>query len=70
MADQKVTVQVGKRGIGFLGLLTIVLIALKLTGNITLSWFWVFSPLFVIPAILLGIAIFIFLLILAIRKWT
>ena len=32
-------------GIGFIGLLTIVFIVLKLTGYITWSWFWVLSPL-------------------------
>lgn len=32
-------------GIGFAGLLTIVFITLKLTGNITWSWWWVLSPL-------------------------
>ena len=32
-------------GIGFCGLLTIVLIALKLTNFIDISWFWVFFPL-------------------------
>lgn len=32
-------------GIGFFGLLTILFIALKLTGYITWSWFWVLSPL-------------------------
>ena len=34
-------------GIGFLGLLTIVLISLKLTHLITLSWWWVWAPLWV-----------------------
>jgi hypothetical protein len=32
-------------GIGFLGLLTIVFITLKLTGHITWSWWWVWSPM-------------------------
>jgi hypothetical protein len=32
-------------GIGFFGLLTILFIALKLTGYVTWSWFWVLSPL-------------------------
>jgi len=35
-------------GIGFLGILTIVFIVLKLTNNITWSWFWVLSP-YLIP---------------------
>lgn len=32
-------------GTVFLGLLTILFIALKLMGYITWSWFWVLSPL-------------------------
>jgi hypothetical protein len=38
---QEVTV---KGGVGFVGLLTIVLIALKLMGYISWSWAWVFFP--------------------------
>ncbi len=34
-------------GIGFSGLLTIVFIALKLTGNIDWSWAWVLSPIWI-----------------------
>lgn len=34
-------------GIGFTGLLTIVFIALKLTGYITWSWWWVLSPIWI-----------------------
>lgn len=48
-------------GIGFVGLLTIVFITLKLTGYIAWSWWWVLSPLWisalVIVAILLVAAI-------------
>ncbi len=43
--------------VGFLGLLTIVFIVLKLTNHITWSWFWVLSP------ILFSIIIFLFLLV-------
>lgn len=32
-------------GIGFVSLLTIVFITLKLTGHINWSWFWVLSPI-------------------------
>jgi predicted tellurium resistance membrane protein TerC len=32
-------------GVGFVGLLTILFIGLKLTSHITWSWFWVLSPL-------------------------
>jgi hypothetical protein len=34
-------------GIGFVGLLTILFIALKLTGYITWSWIWVLSPIWI-----------------------
>lgn len=33
------------RGIGFFGLLGVVFITLKLTGNIDWSWWWVTIPL-------------------------
>lgn len=45
-------------GIGFTGLLTIVFIILKLIGEISWSWFWVLSPLWVS----FGLAIFILLI--------
>lgn len=34
-------------GIGFIGLLTIVFITLKLLGKIDWSWWWVLSPLWI-----------------------
>jgi len=33
--------------ISFLGLLAILFIGLKLTGNITWSWWWVLSPIWI-----------------------
>jgi hypothetical protein len=49
---------------GFTGWLTILFIALKLTGQITWSWVWVLSPIwisalivFVLFIILLAIAV-------------
>ena len=44
-------------GVGFLGLLTIVFIVLKLTGHVTWSWFWVLSPLFLQIAIIIVVLI-------------
>jgi hypothetical protein len=44
-------------GIGFVGLLTILFIALKLTGHITWSWIWVLSPLWI--SFLVAVSIFI-----------
>lgn len=40
-------------GIGFTGLLTVLFVALKLTGYIAWSWWWVLSPLWISVAILL-----------------
>lgn len=34
-------------GIGFVGLLTIVFIVLKLIGTISWSWWWVLSPIWI-----------------------
>ena len=34
-------------GVGFLGLLTLLFIGLKLTGHIAWSWIWVLSPLWI-----------------------
>ena len=34
-------------GIGFLGLLTISFIILKLTGFITWSWLWILAPIWI-----------------------
>jgi FtsH-binding integral membrane protein len=34
-------------GVSFLGLLTIVFVALKLTGYVNWSWLWVLSPIWI-----------------------
>lgn len=47
-------------GVGFVGLLTIVFITLKLLGIIDWSWLWVLSPLWL--SCCFGIAIPIFLI--------
>ena len=52
-------------GIGFVGLLTIVFITLKLTGYINWSWVWVLAPLW-ISFIVFLIVLFIGILIIAI----
>ena len=49
-------------GVGFLGLLTLLFIGLKLTGYITWSWVWVLSPLWV--PISIALIFFIFMIIL------
>ena len=45
-------------GVSFLDLLTLVFIALKLTGYIDWSWWWVLSPIW-IPVIILLIIYFV-----------
>ncbi|MCA0341143.1 MAG: hypothetical protein LCH99_15630 [Proteobacteria bacterium] len=49
-------------GIGFVGLLTILFIALKLTGYISWSWWWVLSPIWISAILAIGILGCIFLL--------
>ena len=45
-------------GSGFCGLLTILFIALKLTGFVDWSWWWVWSPLW-IPLLLAIVAVMV-----------
>lgn len=51
--------QVGnmKSNIGFLQILTLIFIVLKLVGTITWSWWWVLSPLWIQASILLIIIV-------------
>ncbi|MDR3445970.1 hypothetical protein [Dyella sp.] len=42
-------------GIGFAGMLTILFIALKLTGHVDWSWWWVLAPLWIGWAVVLAI---------------
>ena len=44
-------------GIGFVGVLQIVFIVLKLCGVITWSWLWVLSPLWI--SLLIGVLLMI-----------
>lgn len=49
-------------GIGFIGLLAILFIGLKLTGYIAWSWVWVLSPLWIALifwALVVAVAVFI-----------
>lgn len=54
MSD-KVSSSSSSGGIGFVGLLTILFIALKLTGYIHWSWIWVLSPLWIAPLVVIAI---------------
>lgn len=46
-------------GIGFVGLLTIAFIVLKLVGVINWSWFWVLSPIIFSVALVVILVVFI-----------
>ena len=50
-----------KCGIGFVGLLTILFIALKLLDKISWSWVWVLSPLWIPIAISIILIIIAFI---------
>lgn len=41
-------------GIGFVGLLTILFIGLKLTGYIDWSWWWVLSPIWITAVVVIS----------------
>lgn len=49
----------GSGGIGFFGLLTVLFIALKLTGTIGWPWLWVLAPLWIPIALLVIVMIVI-----------
>ena len=51
-------------GIGFPGLLTVLFIGLKLTGNITWPWVWVLSPLWISALLAIAILGFAFIILL------
>lgn len=46
-------------GIGFLGALTILFIALKLTHVIDWNWWWVLSPIWIPIVVVLGIIVIV-----------
>lgn len=48
-------------GIGFVGLLTVLFIALKLTHNISWSWWWVLSPLWISTGLVIVILLIVLL---------
>ena len=47
--------QASSGGIGFVGLLTVAFIVLKLCGVIKWSWIWVVSPIWISAALTVGI---------------
>ena len=54
-------------GIGFVGLLTICFIVLKLVGIINWSWLWVISPLWI--SIIIGIILGVIFIIMENKGW-
>ncbi len=55
-------------GIGFIGLLTIAFIVLKLTDVIQWSWIWVLSPIW-ISAILYSVVVAVMVLAVLFVRW-
>lgn len=55
-------------GIGFIGLLTIAFIVLKLTHYIDWSWWWVLSPLIISGSLLVLILGFILIVYIGAKK--
>lgn len=53
-------------GIGFVGLLTVAFVVLKLCKVISWSWLWVLSPIWI--STLLVVAIILIVLLLAMKK--
>lgn len=57
-----------KGGIGFVGLLTIAFIVLKLCGVINWSWLWVLSPIWISVAYGIFIIIITFIVLLFLNR--
>jgi membrane protein YdbS with pleckstrin-like domain len=54
----KNTEKSSRRGVSFMGLLTLIFITLKLCNVITWSWWWVLAPLWAGVAIVIVILLF------------
>jgi hypothetical protein len=55
-------------GIGFVGMLTIVFIVLKLCNVIAWSWWWVLSPLWITALVVVGILSVCAVIIMAVKR--
>ncbi len=58
----KVNIRIGSGPVGFVGLLTIVFVTLRLIGRIDWSWWWVLSPVWItatLSLLILGAILFI-----------
>ncbi len=60
--DNRDNKEVKTVGLGFVDALTLLFIALKLTGHITWSWIWVLSPIWISISFLAILAIVIILI--------
>ena len=58
----KQVITIKLKGMGFISMLGILFIGLKLMGYIGWSWWWVLSPIW-LPIALVGLIIFIFIII-------
>lgn len=63
--DKKIVRRTGNTGFSLVGLTFLALLILKLTGLADITWFWVFFPLWILPAVVLTLPPIIFLLVLA-----
>lgn len=54
--------KVSSGGVTFSGILTVLFIALKLTGYITWSWGWVLAPIWLPTLVMLGLITFYFII--------
>jgi uncharacterized membrane protein len=55
------------KAIPFISLLTLIFVALKLTGVFTASWWWVFSPLWITASAVVAIIVGVIIVILALE---
>lgn len=65
----EVTATSGTSSMGFAGWLTILFIALKLTGVISWSWVWVLSPLWISIGLLILLFVVLFVGAVVIDWW-
>ena len=56
-------------GIGFVGLLTVAFVVLKLTKVIAWTWLWVLSPLWISVALTIAILIIVWVIAAIVHKY-
>ena len=64
MSKNNTIVNSSSSGIGFVGLLTVLFIALKLLGKISWSWGWVLAPIWISAIIIVGMLFIVLIIIL------